>query len=155
MLRIHVKKYLKYLWLSFPQLHVVYAQWTNERSLNYWCGYWTNKKENWTFTPRKVIPVLDSGFHAVDSGFQVLGRNHFMYIMYITCVVQPISVYGQNVKVNGQSLPSWVASCYDKKPNKQTSLVYWAMFRNYLLKEIQNLPPIILICFSCIYICRQ
>ena len=61
-----------YLWLFFPQLHVVYAQWTNVWSLNYYtgvvielvcgywtavwllnwsvviellCGYWTNKKE--------------------------------------------------------------------------------------------------------------
>ena len=25
----------------FPQLHVVYAQWTDVWSLNYWCGYWS------------------------------------------------------------------------------------------------------------------
>ena len=29
------------MWLFFPQLHVVYAQWTNVWSLNYWCGYWS------------------------------------------------------------------------------------------------------------------
>ena len=29
------------MWLFFLQLHVVYAQWTNVWSLNYWCGYWS------------------------------------------------------------------------------------------------------------------
>ena len=41
MLHIHIKKHLTYLWLFFPQLHVVYAQWTNVWSFNYRCGYWT------------------------------------------------------------------------------------------------------------------
>ena len=41
MLRILIKKWLTYLRLFFPQLHIVYAQWTNVWSLNYWCGYWS------------------------------------------------------------------------------------------------------------------
>ena len=52
MLHIYVKKKNRtYLWLFVPQLHVVYAQWTNVLLFNYsgvvielLCSYWTNEK---------------------------------------------------------------------------------------------------------------
>ena len=54
------KKYVTCLWLFFPHLHVVYAQWTNVWSLNYWCGYWTTGVViellggNWTNKKKKT-----------------------------------------------------------------------------------------------------
>ena len=53
MLHIYIKKNrtYSYLWLFVPQLHVVYAQWTNVWLFNYsgvvielLCSYWTNEK---------------------------------------------------------------------------------------------------------------